>query len=666
MTLPADAYSTIADLVTALDRANNPNMKLAFCFEGGGARGAYHAGVLEGMLQEAAKRNVNLRPDMIVGTSVGSIVGFTHFIERLYPGGAQAPYLSRQSSMWKLIAEHNAGADKLVDPSFLIAYASGQKRIPVLGSILQQVQAIQSSWSSLQTDLLALGGAVATVDRDLKSINITQTKDDLIANAGKVRTDLNTLVGSLSTLGTDLTSLKVLKLIPDMIAIVRASAKTAEDGFTTADTLSQDLTKIMTDTVVPTFTDAENAVAKAVTVAKDSGTLAGNALLIAAEIGAAVTALTLLLEVVALFFVAGGGITVAAGVATATAVGGAAALKDSILSPAKLRAMLMGFVNASGAIPALAAGKEESMRKDWLMRSSNPDIPELFLTGANLTAKRLTVFELARDASLQKLAQNDYWVVDMAGAAHNAHANIFHPSNVPEPAIEAVLTSAAIPVAFPPRKWSLARTLPQAGHANVMNHQLVDGGVMDNSPIDIARRAGATHIVSFELGALLSYSTGYSDNDAGNRSMVNVYIDSFEASRDASLNRQVCDLAASNHGAPRMPKVPIYRIAPLQQGTLQHGEGTAQSTDPTVQFLDFNGHYDNQNNLTMNLEDWFMQGYQDARLLSSAATANALDPVYKDYATRASAGSGAKQSVDFSRANKAWTVLTVPFPLTPP
>jgi len=51
------------------DQADPPDEKLVLVLSGGGARGAAHVGVLK------ALEELHIAPDLIVGTSMGSIVG---------------------------------------------------------------------------------------------------------------------------------------------------------------------------------------------------------------------------------------------------------------------------------------------------------------------------------------------------------------------------------------------------------------------------------------------------------------------------------------------------------------------------------------------------------------------------------------------------------------
>ncbi|MGA3043901.1 MAG: patatin-like phospholipase family protein [Bryobacteraceae bacterium] len=96
-------YCAIAVLVAYLlrERQTHPDMKLAFAFEGGGAKGCYHGGLLEGIAQQLAPHGglAALRPDILTGTSVGAIAAFGLWMDMVYPGrpaGSRHPGLRDQ------------------------------------------------------------------------------------------------------------------------------------------------------------------------------------------------------------------------------------------------------------------------------------------------------------------------------------------------------------------------------------------------------------------------------------------------------------------------------------------------------------------------------------------------------------------------------------------
>ena len=64
----ATQWATLIGAQTT-EESTSPNDKLVLVLSGGGARGAAHVGVLK-VLEE-----LRIAPDLIVGTSMGSIVG---------------------------------------------------------------------------------------------------------------------------------------------------------------------------------------------------------------------------------------------------------------------------------------------------------------------------------------------------------------------------------------------------------------------------------------------------------------------------------------------------------------------------------------------------------------------------------------------------------------
>lgn len=94
-TTPNEAanWHTLSELLTVLKHAcENPEsgerpFKLAFTFSGGGAAGAYQAGVLQAYLDAIVELGepytTRLTPRLIVGTSTGALNAFAFFVDRL-------------------------------------------------------------------------------------------------------------------------------------------------------------------------------------------------------------------------------------------------------------------------------------------------------------------------------------------------------------------------------------------------------------------------------------------------------------------------------------------------------------------------------------------------------------------------------------------------------
>jgi hypothetical protein len=227
--------------------------------------------------------------------------------------------------------------------------------------------------------------------------------------------------------------------------------------------------------------------------------------------------------------------------------------------------------------------------------------------------------------------------------------------------VGAVLTSAAIPAAFPPKRWSFS------SQGENYSHWMVDGGVVDNRPIDIAVKAGATFIVSFELTPLLSHSTELARIVVKRPKLDEVITDSFiDTAMNASFYRYFEDLVYNNdpkNGQTTKP-VPIYRMAPMMYA--EHpggspGNGVSIPEEHSIGVYDFNGKRDKNGALLMGLFDWFMKGYLDA----FGSQANYNDPVCTAYKALP-AGFGAKKNANKGRRSGFYDATLKAHPDAPP
>lgn len=88
--------------------------KLALVISGGGAAGAYSAGVLEALLERLRERGIQI--DLLVGTSAGALNGFGVFLESLGKAnpqlredpGLRQPYSTFIASIWSYLDRHRA------------------------------------------------------------------------------------------------------------------------------------------------------------------------------------------------------------------------------------------------------------------------------------------------------------------------------------------------------------------------------------------------------------------------------------------------------------------------------------------------------------------------------------------------------------------------------
>ncbi len=117
--LDAAGWCTLDEVVTVIAAAKNPRVGLAI--SGGGATGAYQAGVLRAYLTAISRSGDavrdRLRPRVIAGTSAGAINAFCLLVDQLgmadavVQGSATEPYVS---ALWRVIGEKDRGAQFVV------------------------------------------------------------------------------------------------------------------------------------------------------------------------------------------------------------------------------------------------------------------------------------------------------------------------------------------------------------------------------------------------------------------------------------------------------------------------------------------------------------------------------------------------------------------------
>jgi predicted acylesterase/phospholipase RssA len=214
---------------------------------------------------------------------------------------------------------------------------------------------------------------------------------------------------------------------------------------------------------------------------------------------------------------------------------------------------------------------------------------------------------------------------------------------------KATMTSASFPIAFEPMSWRIQREINST--LQEFRHKFLDGGITNNSPVDVAAYAGATHLISLELSPLLS-DIVLTDNRGYN--VFNIYTGLFDTAAYNHLVRNISILASENKDRPNRNKMQIYRLAPL----LPREDANGNKISPTT--LDFDGVYDSTSTLRRSIYDWFMQGYLDAKGPSALSSL-----VFKDY-TDASLDRGYMKNADLSFKNKFWRASIQAYPDTPP
>jgi predicted acylesterase/phospholipase RssA len=166
--------------------------------------------------------------------------------------------------------------------------------------------------------------------------------------------------------------------------------------------------------------------------------------------------------------------------------------------------------------------------------------------------------------------------------------------------VRCVVASTSIPGAFRPQRIELQSL---DGRKKVA-HDVVDGGVLNNSPIHVAIDLDATHVISLELDPLVDQGTFQAEapeapmnlpqNLSGTLATLLRQTTSEDIRRASSWNRHL-----STSGQPSKTKrlVQLYRVAPRAR---------------RLGLLDFDGHYPSLTGPPEpSLASWLEQGYDD-------------------------------------------------------
>jgi len=94
--------------------------KIALAISGGGASGAYEAGVLEALLRKFKEKNLNV--DLLVGTSAGALNTYAVFLEKMGKHNSQLskdsileqPYKTFVASLWSYLDQKNRASKWIV------------------------------------------------------------------------------------------------------------------------------------------------------------------------------------------------------------------------------------------------------------------------------------------------------------------------------------------------------------------------------------------------------------------------------------------------------------------------------------------------------------------------------------------------------------------------
>jgi predicted acylesterase/phospholipase RssA len=722
----ADHFLNVRELVPLLlkYKAENPNKKIAFCFSGGGARGAYFGGVIEAIQQEINKQPAQAllppedrwKPDIICGTSAGAIAGFSYWMECLLPGNS-APYACRQSKVWQDISNGNKGSEKLFDNPAIIDFLSKSSveldnlldsHDTLTESIRTAIENVDKTW----TDIKLVISNAGSFDINKLSNNIQNRLNGLkndFDNIGKIpsfnikkpREVFDEIKGKFNSL------VNISQLIPGIISeVANMEINQAQTLLKNIKDLSndikdgnnrdigrmaknlkeftyklQDLFKVVKPMLVLTrsFIKKNSSVMNTNGLENVLGNYIFNSFppnsfqLIDGKLEArsldtaiikAVKDKLALNKKVPAFFVTGTNINAKRGVAFSLAPEAInIAVANRNLWVIELGDNVTDFYSHKTAIAnqfvfgGKRFGEEYTHSMQIVVQpvASNPIVKDASIqyikaaskTGASYSAEQqaatVPVSRISKStfSATASAGRNDTAVTPVAITGANQRTTTAVSTIDPEMDFSkgkslfagAVLTSASIPIAFPPRQW----TFFSKKTGERYKHWMVDGGIVNNRPVDVAVKAGAEFIISFELTPLLSATTEMKKEVTEYPKFSEVISKSMiDATLNAGFYRYFEDLVTENidtmkpAGTP--PKYTIYRMAPMMYNTpdeADYGQGTAWD-DHTPGTYDFNGKFDKDRNLRMGLFDWFMKGYIDAKGGDNIDMADIVNSTYNN------------------------------------
>lgn len=644
--MPRPNYVLLKQIINEIKTAGRRQpVKLAITISGGGARGAYEAGAVEAILQALIQSGI--RPSILAGTSAGALIATGLFMDLLYtplnpPSGI---YFGQQSLLWRKLADGNTGADQIAgDRAEILKWLTHEIPFDPLATFTamsSKASVTEGAINAMVADLQRLGRDWLALFQTVNSFNVSLTSTAILVNQAT-----KSFRDDCTKLADDFTK-------KDMVAFWADFGKTLVDAVTGSLAtpilvmlgVVADLTVALT-AFLKTLGAAALAVgADVAAFVTDKGRVVGSAAqVLTSSIDFAASIRALLNGIQKLAFVPDGS--------------GGSTLTDRVLQSTLLRDVLAGFMRqvfvSSGRPVAAGADVQQLILDDWLMRTrSGEALPELFLTGSDITSSRLGVFCVAGVPSIAAIAAREIWAVDLMRVAPRTQY-VMQPRGLEGNRfiVDAAVTSAAIPMAFPPQKWDVDAG-PFGGLSNRVKHTFVDGGVLDGSPIDICAIAGATHILSLELTPLIDQTSLTIDDRRGN--LGTIAWDSFTTAMDGNLRRSIDALVANNTNE----RVQIFRLAPLIPAI----DAQQNSRSPGV--FDFDGVFDTNHQRQTSLYDWFMQGYIDAKGLT--ATTVGKDLVVLDYlvgvlpSARGYVGN-AKPGVSGVALNKFWRASTQAWP----
>jgi hypothetical protein len=653
-------FMTLRQVLAAYASDTRSGKKLAVALTGGGARGAYESGVVEALVQAFTRAGV--KPHIICGASAGALNSLCLFTDLMYPMSAPDPAShcwSRQASVWESISVGNNGAAQVVDKPWLIEYVTGKKPLPVWGNLLEAWRELGQAWQAAQTDVTALGPAAQALANALTSADASRLLQDIQSASAAISGDVTTLSSDWTSVSAAWSNVDLDDMVTDPVGFVDdinslgAAIGTMVTGApslifaiaSAAVRIGNDDVGVVVSYLQSVISAAQQVITQLGKIVTDVGALAGNLVLVGLWLGVVLAAVAWILTHLTFIFIT---------------VGATVALTDHVLENGQLISLMRSFI--ANAMTAAGATSPGDITGDWKARlAAGKPVPALYVSGANLTANRQTVLALDQVQQLETVANEGTWVVDLANQGVMTD-NLFRPNSAMTGDLLslACMTSSSIPFVFPPIRWQIDRYSPVTTKVETLEHLLVDGGVVDNTPIDLAVFAGATHIISIELTPLLDYNSVFDAIDPSTLNLVGVAERSFFTAMSGSLLRSIGDVVDLNSQIPQNQQCRIYRLAPVIPNLATATDGTSVTVSPGL--VDFDGAYNGNNHVVMSLFDWFMQGYIDANGWGSAdaAGAAAADPVVQAYNAAPASWGFVKQP--YFSGNELWAVGSSPLP----
>jgi hypothetical protein len=287
---------------------------------------------------------------------------------------------------------------------------------------------------------------------------------------------------------------------------------------------------------------------------------------------------------------------------------GRALFSNDTLESTLVAAATAGLAGARPTRSDLLRARAPNERQETAIQIVNvwntlPQAPELIVAATDLSASCECLFVLSSSETYRRLALAGWQVARIGGeggpppvgaegrAASVSASQLFR----------CIVASTSIPGVFPSQRIELHPLDPSR---RSQTHDFVDGGVLNNSPVNVAVDAGATHIISLELDPLRQVAPLDSAVVGGEPLVPENLARTFSTLLNLATTEDVYRTVAINRMLRETPLlkrrvVELVRFAPMSRDL-----GT----------LEFDGHYpDAFSSPNPSLVAWLDRGSADAR-----------------------------------------------------